>query len=976
MSSSLLSGIPAQCPRDAPVGDDQGGAMMKKDLYELDVRRDPANMLPLHRTLAVPSPVHSVSEGIEEEEDHQECTCSILHHSTEVWNPSVVPSAEVPICFLQKGPSIEYEVCFPCFDDGVGVLYRLVSYSFLPSSQEGKPLNSPPTTTEAPPHSVPMEGGNATASARLNNETLNREGSAGEGRSYMTSFMSTSEVGVVASQRWAFYNDTRDTLVRVVAKFGAGSQLTALGTTRLTIVPEKRRHAGSQPQGKSGHELLRAGGTGAAAAAAAVLGNTASETARGGGVKGCIGSGSALAGAASHELLPHSNPLPERDPKWMFQATLDILPCETELFIEGLITSFSLDIHTEALPAESVVFKNGTPAVTYHKVYPCFKNTGNGLLFRLVNIVEEVWYFYNDTKEYNMKVVVDFAMPIEVEPLGDTVLLTREEQTASGLSSSPLLGADRVQTPTLSSDFITGLSTPRSSCTTAMGPGVGGFSLATTQPLGDPSTSTSVSPSSLSSPSQEPPARSGPGEEMDHLQPGLSGWSLVAHDEFIPSFHGYGAPFSSMTMTTMVPVSQYPNGCSLQLSIPPGVTAAFIRGNPSVYKLEVVADICVPLPRPASPEEKVMPVEPQNAASPAGVHGHHHEKEDAILMPLDTNLPGCASPQSPPLARSLAHELPMEQVSPSFPTPHDAGALVAGGGGGGRGGREEEGGHLLASELHTSNLMHPYEIRMEGKDGLVEGSFPAPLPPAALAREHFHPPPLGRSPPEVPRVPPSELPYASHEGIGMNNNNNQVTEAHSIGTPHPTPLLTHPAVHTPEVSPRVFFETALVPPPRPPLYPPPFLHGVPDPAIIPHISAIIPCFQDHGDGVLFRLVDDELDIWAFYNDTMHLVITAIVQIPLAVSENVKLAPGVMMEHRAIMRSPVPRSSLGGAGGEEISSLPLSSASAPVVEEVLITSVQIRPLATAPFLVNAPRVFETFFSVMTLEEESHMRAERQ
>nr|CCC91514.1 putative calpain-like cysteine peptidase [Trypanosoma congolense IL3000] len=87
-----------------------------------------------------------------------------------------------------------------------------------------------------------------------------------------------------------------------------------------------------------------------------------------------------------------------------------------------------------------IKYENGAPTYDGNSVIKCFKENGNGLLFRIVNDEEKKWAFYNDTKGYNMVVKVAFGKDSTVQPLGNT---TMEKDSATGefkceLSIAPL----------------------------------------------------------------------------------------------------------------------------------------------------------------------------------------------------------------------------------------------------------------------------------------------------------------------------------------------------------------------------------------------------------------------------------------------------------------------------------------------------------------------------------------------------------
>ncbi|CAD2221675.1 META domain containing protein [Angomonas deanei] len=65
------------------------------------------------------------------------------------------------------------------------------------------------------------------------------------------------------------------------------------------------------------------------------------------------------------------------------------------------------------------IHPNG-PGPSYKGTYfnKCFKNQGNGLLFRIVNEPEKKWAYYNDTENYTMTVTGYFGARSSIRPLG------------------------------------------------------------------------------------------------------------------------------------------------------------------------------------------------------------------------------------------------------------------------------------------------------------------------------------------------------------------------------------------------------------------------------------------------------------------------------------------------------------------------------------------------------------------------------
>lgn len=153
---------------------------------------------------------------------------------------------------------------------------------------------------------------------------------------------------------WSFYNDTKDSLMKVKARFGPYSKINILGRASLTPVSD------------------------------------------------------------ADSLGPRKDPLE-------IEVDLEVYPGKTEPFISGLVNGFTIGFQSENLqPEEPVDFENGTPDVPYTKIFKCFKNSGNGLLFRLVDSATKKWYFYNDTSEFLMKVKCEMDSKKGVKLLGKT----------------------------------------------------------------------------------------------------------------------------------------------------------------------------------------------------------------------------------------------------------------------------------------------------------------------------------------------------------------------------------------------------------------------------------------------------------------------------------------------------------------------------------------------------------------------------
>lgn len=174
---------------------------------------------------------------------------------------------------------------------------------------------------------------------------------------------------------WAFYNDTADSVMKVKGKFDQFSSIEAIGHARQ-------------------------------------------ESLEGGGV----------------------------------EVSVSVAPGATELFIRGKVNGFTMGFQTEVIEdSEAVSFINGTPSVPYNKVYKCFKNSENGLLFRLVDVSGKRWYFYNDTTDYIMKVTCEFEKKGSAQPTG----LTKIGGTPANFPNGITLTLDVM--PGKTEEFLNGL---------------------------------------------------------------------------------------------------------------------------------------------------------------------------------------------------------------------------------------------------------------------------------------------------------------------------------------------------------------------------------------------------------------------------------------------------------------------------------------------------------------------------------------
>ncbi|RNF05818.1 uncharacterized protein Tco025E_07711 [Trypanosoma conorhini] len=119
-------------------------------------------------------------------------------------------------------------------------------------------------------------------------------------------------------------------------------------------------------------------------------------------------------------------------------CVVTVPPVTTELFITDgnpaeYQMSFSAVGAERSQPEEHPKYENGGPDKSVmpliDKVYKCFKDHGNGLLFRLVDERRGQWGFYNDTKDVTFSVKVNFEHDSSVNVLGKT---RREEDAELG----------------------------------------------------------------------------------------------------------------------------------------------------------------------------------------------------------------------------------------------------------------------------------------------------------------------------------------------------------------------------------------------------------------------------------------------------------------------------------------------------------------------------------------------------------------
>lgn len=105
-----------------------------------------------------------------------------------------------------------------------------------------------------------------------------------------------------------------------------------------------------------------------------------------------------------------------------FQKGLEVVHRNKEVVLRDDVSEFIL------CRVPSFEYITGEP--TYKGTYcgKCFKNEGNGLLFRITNKADKCWAFYNDSKDYRMIVHATFGSRSEIRALGNT----RIDQQADG----------------------------------------------------------------------------------------------------------------------------------------------------------------------------------------------------------------------------------------------------------------------------------------------------------------------------------------------------------------------------------------------------------------------------------------------------------------------------------------------------------------------------------------------------------------
>lgn len=112
-------------------------------------------------------------------------------------------------------------------------------------------------------------------------------------------------------------------------------------------------------------------------------------------------------------------------------ASVRMQPLETAPFLVGAAPDYELAFTAAPIsanvPEEHPQYINGGPdpaAGEFQEVHKCFKQHGNGLLFRLVDLANKRWAFYNDTTDLSMTAHVAFKSGAKVRALGKTLIET------------------------------------------------------------------------------------------------------------------------------------------------------------------------------------------------------------------------------------------------------------------------------------------------------------------------------------------------------------------------------------------------------------------------------------------------------------------------------------------------------------------------------------------------------------------------
>lgn len=275
-----------------------------------------------------------------------------------------------------------------------------------------------------------------------------------------------------SKKQWAFYNDTADTVMRVTAKFGPGTDIKTLRRARQEMIPQDGGEPGPWEQIVTVSvepfrtEMFIEGDVNgfemdfqseAVPSNDVQFENRRRELPQYDQVYKCFkndGNGlffrlvnekenrwyfyndtrdfimtATVSFTDRSSVTPIGNttevPVAEDDTNEVAYRIV-VEPGKAEPFIEGAPTgyrqAFSADpIEEDRIEAGEVQYENGSPNpdvvdANSCKVYKCFKNNGNGLLFRYVDEQNGIWAFYNDTVDYVMKPKVRFFQSPDIKP--------------------------------------------------------------------------------------------------------------------------------------------------------------------------------------------------------------------------------------------------------------------------------------------------------------------------------------------------------------------------------------------------------------------------------------------------------------------------------------------------------------------------------------------------------------------------------
>ncbi|KAG5493786.1 hypothetical protein JKF63_01618 [Porcisia hertigi] len=569
-------------------------------------------------------------------------------------------------------------------------------------------------------------------------------------------------------KKWAFYNDTSDTIIQVKARFSPDCNIEKLNRARATRVPVGM---GNQP------DLC--------------------------------------------EVV----------------VTLEVYPLATEPFIKGDVNGFELEFHTEQIPVSDVKFMNRHRILPrYDKVYKCFKNEGNGLFFRLVDEQEGKWYYYNDTHDFRMTATVAFPSADEVKPLGNTEMVPVQDgvnEVAYQITVDPgntevfIVGCPSSYHQAFNADPID------ESCLDAM----------------DVQYINGKPDSSIIDVSHCKVFKcfkgNGNGLLFRLVDERAGRWAFYNDTtEYVmrPTVRFFaGAAVMPGPDAQMSPDTRERDATVVTLEIPPCETRLFIEGHPTKYEVSVVADsLHRTAPESTEPFIKGDPAsytlkfaaEPVSApAAPASENPvrYLNGSPDPAVIPHQTHVFKCFKEHSNGLLFRI-----VDDVNTIWAFYNDT-----------------------VDYVMTAKMRCPDKSDVQFAPGVQvtanaesEGGVIAAVEVLPLATVPF----LVGAPAQY------ELTFAA--------------------TPVTVPALSPatPAGPNAVQRPAGAMGPAVTPPPMPEPTPA-YVHSGPDLTVMPRFDEVYRCFKEHGNGLLFRLVDKAQRRWAFYNDTPDVVASVKVEFP-------------------------------------------------------------------------------------------------